>query len=665
MHPTLPYRSDLQGLRALAILLVVLGHSGVPAFGGGFIGVDVFFVLSGYLITGLLLREYTDTSRIDIAAFIARRLRRLMPALVVMIAVVFAVAFIDLSAYEASEQTKSLPFAVSWTSNLYFALTTFDYFAEQPTRDLFLHTWSLGVEEQFYLLWPLFVLAALTILRRGDRPLRPGLIITFCSALILSLALELYWMSVNTLWAFYLMPARIWQFALGATAFVLADGVIASIESRRRYASSVYWQVAGIAGLGSILASAILLTSGNRYPGLLALAPSFGAALVIVSGHIAQDTSLTAILGSRPAVWLGDRSYSLYLWHWPVLLLGTVWPRHPDGIGIALLLCLSLLIATASHRWIEQPFWKGRFSRTQPRHAFIGATFVFLTVILGMPQFAELASRQEDSLAISLPGNLRVTVPDVYPRGCDSWTSSADLVPCIGGNPDASQTALLLGDSIGTQWYGLLPEIFDDDWRIIVLTKSSCPIVDEDFFYERIGSIYSVCTQWRNAALAYIADIRPDIVFIGSSADYPFTPSEWVDGSERVIGMLSDSAQQVIVIPGTPALSFNGPACLERATYKSLPPESCWESVGSSRSADVSGYLSQAVNDFENVHLLDLGDLVCPGNVCSAVATNGLAVFRDHQHLSDRYVRSQAGPVKVRLTDLGVRTHAMALLTDD
>jgi len=661
MHPTLPFRPDLQGLRSLAILLVVLSHSGVSAFSGGFVGVDVFFVLSGYLITGLLLREYAETSRIDFAAFIARRLRRLLPALATMLSVVFVFAYIELLAFEASQQTRSLPFAISWTSNLFFAFTTFDYFADQPSRDLFLHTWSLGVEEQFYLLWPLLLLAVLTFLRRRKMARRPWLAIALGSAFALSLALELYWMKVNTLWAFYLMPARIWQFALGALTFVWLDSVNSRTERRWYETAPVFRQTAGLVGIAGILASAMLLTADSAYPGLFAMAPSIAAALVIIGGQNAPGSLPQALLASRPAVWLGDRSYSWYLWHWPVLVLGSVWPERPGAAGTSLLVALSLLLAAASFRWIERPIWKGRVSRTRPRHAFVGAVLAMLVVVFGAPWIAEQAFRYDAPQEASLPAELRVTVPEVYRHDCDSWTASAALVPCVFGNPGADRTVLLLGDSIGAQWYGLLPELFDtENWRIVVLTKSACPMVDEDFFYERIGSIYTVCTEWRDAMLEYVADSAPDVVFVGSSAYYPFTADEWKTGSRRVVEALSRSAGSVVVIPGTPMLSFDGQACLRRAAGKSVSPQICSEFIDAPQSAVVADYLAEAISGLDNVHLLDLADLVCPENICSAVAASGLAVFRDHVHLSDRYVRAQAGPVETRLAQMGVRPDAQA-----
>ena len=194
---TLTFRPDLQGLRAVAIILVVLAHAGVTFLPGGFVGVDVFFVLSGYLITGLLIQEYIDTGRIELLPFMARRLKRLLPALFFMLCIVVTSSLVLLSNYEATQQTTSLKFAATWTSNLFFSLSTIDYFAELKSKDLFLHTWSLGVEEQFYLVWPVLILFAFTLLKQlqiGSANRRTQLLTILGVLFLASFGLSWYWL---------------------------------------------------------------------------------------------------------------------------------------------------------------------------------------------------------------------------------------------------------------------------------------------------------------------------------------------------------------------------------------------------------------------------------------------------------------------------------------
>lgn len=264
------FRPALQGLRAIAIMLVVLAHAGVTLFGGGFVGVDVFFVLSGYLISGLLLRELGQSGGIAFARFYARRLRRLLPALIVMLGLTAAAAHWLLSGVEARAQLASAPFAATWISNLYFAFTTIDYFDELATRDLFLHTWSLGVEEQFYLVWPILLLALFVIgcwKRSASR--YPMGFVSLTLVFLVSLALSLYWSMNAPHAALYLMPSRIWQFALGAMVYLAFQNVplreTGSTPDLRRTATAAW--LALMTGLLLILGSAVLLRPNQTYPG--------------------------------------------------------------------------------------------------------------------------------------------------------------------------------------------------------------------------------------------------------------------------------------------------------------------------------------------------------------------------------------------------------------
>lgn len=275
-HPGLRYRADLQGLRALAIALVVLAHAGLPGLAGGFVGVDVFFVLSGYLISGLLLRERIATGHIRFLDFIARRLRRLLPALLTMLVTTTGLGLVLLSGHEFSEQTASVAYAATWTSNLYFALTTFDYFAELHLRDLFLHTWSLGVEEQFYLVWPLLTWLAVGLAerphaqsvsspQRASRRRRLLMSTAAVFAASLALSLSLYWSATNGLWAFYLTPSRVWQFALGAAVFIWFE-VDRDAADPVHVRSPAAWYGVQWGGIAVIAGSAVLLSPAVVYP---------------------------------------------------------------------------------------------------------------------------------------------------------------------------------------------------------------------------------------------------------------------------------------------------------------------------------------------------------------------------------------------------------------
>lgn len=653
------YREDLQGLRAFAIILVVLAHLGLPLFEGGFIGVDVFFVLSGYLITGLLLKEFYTTHSINFMQFYARRLRRLLPSLLLMLVVTIIVATLLVSPYELISKTKSAIYASTWTSNLYFAFSKIGYFSEMELQDLFLHTWSLSVEEQFYLIWPLFIFSCMFILKNvlknthHQKKLLIVLFIAFCT----SFSLALYWSYNQSLWAFYLMPSRIWQFALGGIVFVSFEWWQQGKSESR--SPLLFARIpTQLLGLVLIVFSGILLAADMTYPGWWSLFPSIGTALVL-----ARTQHLTnLILTNSVLTWIGDRSYAWYLWHWPVILIANTYNIGHTVIEAAFLATLSLIIASISYNIIEIPFWKGKFSKI-PTGKSILASFLAMaisaTLMLQMLN-SEITKLEQNTpnMLISAPHD----VPSIYTHGCDSWYENANINPCAFGTNDFNKTVVLIGDSILAQWFSLVTSTFQaPDWRVIVLTKSSCPMVDEDFFYDRIGKMYEVCKKWRNNLFDTLLEIKPDAIIIGSAATYPFNEEQWIEGSKRIFSKLTDISSEIIVIPGTPALSFDGPSCLMRAQDKNgdknilAQQNLCSETEIPSYIKTNNAFLFSAANDFENVKLLDLNSLVCPEGKCSAITTEGIVVFRDSQHITDTFARSLSPYAKTMIESFGIK----------
>lgn len=657
------YRPDLQGLRAIAITLVILNHSECTLFSGGFVGVDVFFVLSGYLITALLIQEYSVFGKIKLCSFFARRLKRLLPALLVMLGTITFIGSLLLPRYQLTQQIGSLNFAVTWSSNLYFSFSTIDYFSELRTKDFFLHTWSLGIEEQFYLIWPLVIILSAFLINKY----KTGLTWHFKFIAILTLfilssfALSQYWTITHPIWSFYLMPSRIWQFSLGAVAFAWLQQKDTALVLEKSLAGLFYYgEFLGILGLGLIIGSSASFNTKMTYPDLWASVPSFGAFLVITTGQLTNPTLTSRILKHPSLVWIGDRSYSWYLWHWPVLMLGFALGIQPFFDRIAGLVSMSLLMAIFSYRYIELPFWKGRFSKATPIRVILLSILAILLAIFGLQQLLKSSSVNIQSHTSLLAQKARVDLPSIYALGCDAWYAHATVNPCVFGNADAPRTAVLMGDSIGAQWTSLITEIFSAPiWRTIILTKSSCPMVDEDFFYNRIGQVYTVCSEWRNAAIQYLESIQPDIIFLGSTSTNSFSEKQWIEGSSRVFAHLSDTAKDVIVLPGTYKLSFDGPSCIERklSTIDSIAMNqqaACTEQALTSQADTVANYLKQAASQFPNVKLLNLNDLVCPSTKCSALSPSGLIVFRDQQHLTDSFVRAQVPIVIERLGILGI-----------
>lgn len=651
----LKLRLDLQGLRAIAVAVVFLAHAGVAGFSGGFIGVDLFFVLSGFLITGVLYKEYEANGRLDVLAFYSRRLKRLLPAMVLMIGVTLFASFILLPSFQAKAQIGSAPFASLWFSNFYFSFNELDYFNELGQNDLFLHTWSLGVEEQFYLIWP-FLFLLLTSFLRGKLSTnfshRLSLSLGLSLVLISSLALSLYWTTNNPLLAFYQMPSRAWQFALGALLFFV---VHRPEFCRNRSRNDVTGLLLLVAGAVAVAMSVYQYNDQMHYPGWAALAPSFGAAFIILAGSLIPENKNPFAWG--PLVWLGNRSYSLYLWHWPVLLLFEAIYGSLTVEMTAAVILISLLLTELTYRLVEKPFWTGSLSNFSPKHIVQFGTLAMLLALLG--SFHAARQPVEDGVAVNgdITQQWRSDYPLIYSMPCDAWFSHDKVQPCVFGPKDAEKTVMLLGDSIGAQWFSLIGSSYlQRDWRLVVLTKSSCPMVDHSYFYDRIKQVFTVCDQWRDKVLDRLPEWQPDVVVVGSASTYGFSDQEWISGSQRVWEKIQKTGARVVVLPGTPTLDMDAPSCISREIQNRETDltEACSTDQSQDGAYRVTELLETAASEMPHIQVLDLNPWVCPAGTCSAVTEEGIVVFRDSQHLTDSFVISIAPEIGPQLPKVSI-----------
>ena len=343
------FRSDLEGLRAVAVLLVLLYHAEIPGFGGGFVGVDVFFVLSGFLITGLIVRELAETGTVSLPAFYARRARRLLPAALLVIVVTVVVSVWLLPPLRIPDIAGDGASAALYVSNIRFAVQSTDYLQSTAAPSPLLHYWSLGVEEQFYLLWPALLLIVAGRRAGGVRRIAFAIVVVAAASLVLSIVLT----GIAAPWAFFSLPTRAWELALGAIIAVSLTPLSRLTERQGAAACAI--------GIGLIVVSALVIGPTTPFPGLAALLPTVGTALVIAAGVRPGLTAPGRLLSQPPFRFLGRISYSLYLWHWPILVVpaaaletGLAWPAR---VALAL---LSIPVAAASQRWVEEPIHRGR-----------------------------------------------------------------------------------------------------------------------------------------------------------------------------------------------------------------------------------------------------------------------------------------------------------------
>ena len=363
------FRPDIEGLRAIAILLVVGYHAAVPGLSGGYVGVDIFFVLSGYLITGLLVGEINETGTVDFRRFYARRARRLLPALTLtlLVTVIASAAIYPPVEVKQGGLATTAVSTAAYASNLYFAGWGADYFAPDPEKNPFLHTWSLSVEEQFYLIWPLFIIFALKVpafqnpQKANGRRLLPWM----ATAVVLSFTLSLYLTGVRHSWAYFTSPTRAWEFALGGFVVLLPQaGAFFWIPRNgllNRWISTLQLVVdksAGLfgwMGLGGICLAAVAFGKKTLFPGFAVLLPALSTILVLRAGTSRVTNSLVRVLRVRPLQEIGRLSYSWYLWHWPVLVLGSALVPAPSLSVRAGLVVFSLGLSALSYRLVENP----------------------------------------------------------------------------------------------------------------------------------------------------------------------------------------------------------------------------------------------------------------------------------------------------------------------
>ena len=342
----------VEGLRAVAVLAVLWFHIGLPGISGGFVGVDIFFVISGFLITGLLVREHETTGRISLRTFYSRRMRRILPAVLATIAVTMVVAAIVLAPLQMPGIAQDGAASALSLGNMRFALESSDYFAATDPSP-FRHLWSLGVEEQFYLVWPAIVIVAFRVLRS-----RPGIAVLVGALTVASFTFALWLTETFAPWAFYSLPSRLWELALGGLLAVAA-GWVARLP--RVALIPVGWLGAGLVAIGLVW-----IDSATPYPGSAALLPTLGAAALIVGGG--RGGPVTWLLTRRPTRFIGRISYSLYLWHWPILVLPSLATGEPLPLEVSCALGLvSVVVAAASWRLIEEPFRRGRVWTRRPR----------------------------------------------------------------------------------------------------------------------------------------------------------------------------------------------------------------------------------------------------------------------------------------------------------
>jgi peptidoglycan/LPS O-acetylase OafA/YrhL len=652
------FRPDIEGLRAVAILLVVSFHAGIPWLHGGFVGVDVFFVLSGYLITDLLVAEVERTGKIDFSRFYARRIRRLLPAALLMLFCVLFAGFAMLSPIEIIRLSRSAIATATYASNLWFMLQSTDYFSASVEASPLLHTWSLAVEEQFYLVWPLLVLFCM----KRNRP-RKTIVRIFAGVTVLSLAASVWLTRAIPPLAFFGTPARAWEFSMGGLATLL----------QKRHFLGVFRHTATAwIGAGLIVIAALYIKPAHGFPGVVALIPVVGTTLILIAGKFSvSQTGLFALLGSRVFQKLGGLSYSWYLWHWPVLVFGRILLPGRQGPLIAIpLLLASLAIAWSTHSLIENPVRFHRRLVAKPTLSLaLGAALTIGGLLAGTLSMT-LGKRSATS-----PGEVEflnaAANSDGNEHDCLTGFRRDQLKVCSFGPSDAT-TLVLFGDSHAEQWLPALIRVASPArWHIVTLLKAACPSATVPVYNPRLGREEYECSTWRTKALSYIYSIRPSIVLVSDSSGYVKLPSsedpyaqlsiqKWRDGTRSTLRNLNSVAALTVLLRDTPRPDIDVPICLSRASTHPLlfPASTCHVPEQRALANSVWEAEISAAQPFEHVSLLDMTDRFCRGGQCSPML-NGMVVYRDGNHMTSTFAASLAPVLSSAIISLQ-KTHVVA-----
>jgi peptidoglycan/LPS O-acetylase OafA/YrhL len=647
---TSPVRGDLQGLRGFAVLVVVLYHADLPMVAGGFVGVDVFFVLSGYLITRMLVEDLRLRGRVDYVGFMSRRTRRLLPASMVALA---ATVLLTIWYYPPIERDEILGAARASSlqvSNLWFTLRAVDYFGGHAASNPLLHMWSLGVEWQFYVVWPLVVAGAAAWWPRAQ--LHLGLTGMAGGIGLLSLLACLLLTQVSQPWAFFGMPTRAWEFVLGGLVWLHAD-------RWRRLPAAVSALMAAFGALALSFA-ALLMNDGLLFPGLWAVVPAGGCALLLAGLEGSGAGWMRRALGQKAMVRMGDVSYAWYLVHWPILAALAAWSPRPDPAATVVAILVSWVLAVGLHRFVEVPFRRSSPSAPPPRVILLFALCTGIAaaaVVTGMRM--HLAAAPIDATQARYAA-ARLDISPVYARGCHVDIPAVQAVLCEGGLPTSVRTVVLFGDSHAAHWFPALERLAKESgWRLLSITKSGCPAVGVTVVNATLRRDYVECDRWREDALRRIRDLKPDLVVISNSGTKRFPAPLWEAGMRRTLQALEEvGARRLVVLRDTPAPGFDVPVCLARAAYRGQSPElACGVRVETALAPGLAlaDAERRAVAAFPGGRWVDMTQEICPGGRCAAETGSGIVVFSDASHLSARRSEALAGPLREAMGDWAPR----------
>ncbi|WP_037833073.1 SGNH hydrolase domain-containing protein [Streptomyces sp. NRRL F-4474] len=678
------FRPDIEGLRAVAVVAVLAFHAGIPWATGGFVGVDVFFVISGYLITGLLVREAIATGRIRLGDFFSRRARRLLPsAAVVLAAVAVAGAWLTVPLRRTDLEHDVVAAALS-LANWRFVSQHTDYLAAGHQQGPLLHFWSLAVEEQFYLFWaPLLavlVLGAARAVRRG-RSVRRMVFLAAAPLTLASFVLSLHWTRDSVSLAYLGTPSRVWQFGVGA--------LLALLPRHLMRGPRVLRLLGGWAGAGAIGWCVVAYDTATPYPGWAALVPTLATAAVILAAVPGRGEHRTPgagdvgrFLAGRAPRAVGRLSYNLYLWHWPVLVLAEARTGPLGWPAKTALTLAAALPALATMRWVERPLRRSRTVSELPRRGLsVGVSAVVLPVVLalvvgtttlnllgpaspvdpkGLPPGAAsgptLLARTAgtpfaDGPVVPSPVQARADFPPDAP--CQIAPAETRSPECLFGSVDSPDRIVLLGDSHAGQWFSpMLALAASRGWALQEFVKQGCPLPQLAVDSPQLGRAYRECDTWRADTLERLGkQPKPRLVVVSSLNRYTADERLLAEAWEKTLAPLRALGAPIVYIEDTPVPGSDVPACV--SGRPDSPADCAFERADALRPDPLARRIASGA--LPGVRSVGVNEVLCPGvgPTCPAVLDR-ILLYRDDAHLTNAAAVVLTDRLERLLTEAGV-----------
>ena len=609
---------QIQALRALAAILVLVYHA--KWLDGGYIGVDIFYVISGFLITGILIRELESKNTLSLISFYARRTKRLLPASFLVIFATGIAGFLFLPASMRGSFGKDLIAASTYISNFLFALWENDYQNLNSTPSPFIHFWSLAVEEQFYLFWPFFILALFRIGRR--RAVFYGIVV----ALFSSFAFSLYLTERAPIWAFYILPTRAWELAAGALLVFLPE-----IKKAR--------PLIALSAFAALIAATIVFNEVTPFPGVAALAPVIATVLLLAS-RSKWPPFIDQLAQSRLIQWLGSISYPLYLWHWPLLVIPAIYlGEELNALQTILILLVTVALSGLTHAYIEEPMRAAKLTH----HSVLK----FASVATSVSILVGGVIITQHSNTINTEGNINFSLDEIRSKpinnndGCHIHIRETVSPRCEYGDVASKKTIVLYGDSHAAQWLPALDIIGKKRGiKIVSLTKSSCPSAE---VIKELSSQYDIadCQAFRDSSIARIKKIKPLAVILTGmqplSAPYSneSAKSWWLAGEKKVFNRIKESTLYPIYLTDTPLPRVDIPDCLV---------------AGRGKACDTARPIDAEVAS--GLIAINPTPWLCE-ETCPAVV-DGIIAYRDQSHLTVAMSKHLSSQLDMSLTRLGL-----------